>query len=402
LLLEDLDKINSQYLQSLCDQRCPESPSLDFKRNLPGNSDREKQEFLKDVCAMANSDGGDIVYGVEEADGCASVVASLSGEVPDAASRRLLQILDAGIEPHITGFVLHQIDTAAGYVLLIRVPASYDGPHCIRVNASRRFVTRNGTSTADMSYDQIRSAFDRTATLAERSRRSIAERLQAIAQRKTPTPLMAGPTWVLHIVPLSGIAERRFVNLREVYNGSFTDFLGKGWDGGTRSFNFDGLAIHPGDSLGDGHYSYVHIFRTGVLEGGQLGGAKRQVGSNGPERAIVWSLSMSQYFHERAETFLRALKRWGFSGPALLQLALLNVQAFELGIGEVFHQFSHSTADRPHLIPPGVWIDAIDQTDVDVALRPSLDMVWQAFGQDRCLDFDENSGKYSPRKGLIC
>jgi hypothetical protein len=400
LLLEDLDKINAQYLQSLCDQRCPESFSLDFKRDLPGNSDREKQEFLKDVCAMANSDGGDIVYGVEEVDGCASAVTSLSGEAPDAAARRLRQILDAGLELRVPGIVLRQIDTAAGYVLLVRVPASYDGPHCIRINANRRFVMRNGTSTTDMSYDQIRSAFDRTATLAERSRRFVAERLHAIAQHKTPTPVIAGPTWVLHIVPLSGIAERQSVNLREIHQGSFTDFIAKNWSGGSRSFNFDGLAIHPGGRNDDGYYSYVHIFRTGILEGAQLGGAKRQVDSNGPERAIVWSLSMSQYFHELASTFLRALKRWGFSGPALLKLALLNVQGFELGIGEVFHQFSHGIADRPHLIPPEVWIDAIDQSDVDAALRPSLDMIWQAFGQDRCLDFDETSGRYSPRHGI--
>ncbi len=81
----------------------------------------------------------------------------------------------------------------------------------------------------------------------------------------------------------------------------------------------------------------------------------------------------------------------------MLGVALLDVQGYELAIGDMFHRFSRAITDRPHLIPPEVWIDNLDTVNVDDALRPSLDILWQAFGRERCLDFDGNSGVYSPR-----
>ena len=348
---------------------------------------------------MANADGGDIVYGMEELDGCAVALVPITTDDPDAASRRLLQVLDAGLEPRVPGVTLRHVEVEKGYILLVRVHASYDGPHCIRMNANRRFVTRNGTTTADMTYDQIRSAFDRTATLAERARQLIAERREAISARRTPTPILKGPVFALHLVPLAGIAERRIVNLRDVYQTTFTNFIGNDWGGGSRTFNFDGLTVHQGGDHEDGHYSYVHIFRTGALEAARLAGGKRRLDQNGPERSIVWSLDMSKYFYATASQFLRALKGWGYSGPALLGLALLDVQGYELGIGDVFHRFSRGTADRPSLTPPEVWLNSIDREDIDDALRSSLDIIWQAFDQECCPDFDKASGRYSPRRG---
>ncbi len=56
--------IRLQHIEDLIEHQVPESRNLEFKRQLPGNSDSEKKEFLADVTAMANSGGGDIVYGM--------------------------------------------------------------------------------------------------------------------------------------------------------------------------------------------------------------------------------------------------------------------------------------------------------------------------------------------------
>jgi hypothetical protein len=398
MLLEDLGQVTAEYLQRLCNDRCPESETLDFKRELPGNSDKEKHELLKDVCALANASGGDLVYCIEEDGGAATSIVPATSEPEDAAKRRLAQILDAGLEPRVAGISFKHIDVAGGYALIVRVPTSYDGPHCVRINSNRRFVTRNGTGTSDMTFEQIRSAFDRTAALAETARNFVNTRQDLIAKRKTPTPTLQGPNWVLHLVPLAGIAQRKTVNLREVHAQSFSRFAGPDWGGISRTFNFDGLAVHPGGAQADGYYVYTHIFRTGALETAQLGGDKRQTTQGGPERAIVWSLDMSKFFHSSVTKFIEAARSWGFAGPALLGVAIVNVQGFELGIGNAFHRFSQATADRPNLILPEVWINSLDTVSIDDAIRPSLDMLWQAFGVERCLDFDEETGAYSPRR----
>jgi predicted HTH transcriptional regulator len=201
LLLQKLEDIDADFLRQLCDDKCPESASLDFKRELPRSSkkeeeDKDKQELLKDVCAFANTDGGDLVYGISDKDGAAEKVMPIVDEAADAAERRLRQVLDAGIEPRIQGIRFQRVEIDTSYVLIVRVPASFDGPHCARRDNLRRFVMRNGTLTSDMTYDQLRAAFDRTATLAEQARRFIDERLRLIKVRETPKLLVEGPAWV--------------------------------------------------------------------------------------------------------------------------------------------------------------------------------------------------------------
>lgn len=399
MLLDDISQVNAQFLQQLCDDRCPESETLDFKRDLPGNSDKEKHELLKDICALANASGGDLVYGIDEMDGVAATIVPVSVEPADNAKRRISQVLDAGLEPRVPGVRLHHVDVPGGYALVVRVPASYEGPHCLRTNNNRRFVVRNGAGTTDMSYEQIRSAFDRTATLAEKARHFIATRNDLISRRKTPTPMMSGPIWVLHLVPISGMAERRVVDLRKLYSESFIEFGGQDWGGCSRTFNFDGLSVHPGAVQDEGYYTYNHIFRTGALEAARIGGSTLSINRGEPTRSVVWSLDMSKFFYRTASTFIQSLKGWGFAGPALLGVAILEVKGYELGIGGAFHRFSKAAVDRQHLIPPEVWIDNLETVSVDDALRPSLDVLWQAFGMERCLDFDPKSGAYSPRPG---
>lgn len=401
-----LDKIDEALLLELCEEECPESQTLEFKRELPGKQDQDKHELCKDVVALANAEGGDLVYGIEEKDGVAGSIVGITTESADVAIRRINQVLDAGIEPRIHGLRIQQIPVSDGYVLILRVPSSYDGPHCIRTNSNnkqqRRFVMRNGTMVSDMSYDQIRGAFDRTATLAEQARRFIATRRELIAKGETPVPLKAGPQLVVHLVPISGLAGRMTVDLKPIYGRSWTDFLGINWHNGSFAFNLDGLVVHEGGVGQEDYYGYNHIFRTGALEGVELGGALEK-NSQGNEKANVWPYQMSVFFYYSIIKFIKSLKFWGFSGPALLGFSILNVKDCELEIGNSFRPSRHpKKSDRQHLVPSDVWIEDIETVDddglIDNVIRPLLDTLWQAFGVERCLDFDDATGKFKPRQ----
>lgn len=397
MLLETLERLDGEQLTRLCDDHCPESDTLDFKRDLPGSSEKDKQEVLKDVCSLANTDGGDLVYGIDEKEGFASKMAPLSGEQADAAKRRLSQVLDAGLEPRVQGIRLHHVEVEGGYVLVIRVPASFDGPHCVRSDNKRRFVMRNGTSTTDLSFDQLRAAFDRTATLAERARSLVAGRIESIIHHKTPKPMENGPLWVIHLVPIAGLTGRKTVDLATLDSRDWRQLLGSDWANGSRTFNLDGIVVYPSASTNERYYTYHHMFRTGSMEGVRLGGGVRQGQDGDPDQSIVWSLDMSKYFRNTVNSFIRLAKSYGFAGPAVLNLAVLHVGGYELRIGEAYHPFRPSVSDRPHLVLPEVWIENLDTASVDDAVRPLMDMLWQAFGCARCLDFDATTGAYSPR-----
>jgi len=84
-------------LREGCRERWPESQTLDFKRELPGLDARGRNEFLKDVCAMANADGGDLVYDIAEEGGAAREPGPIGTAPVFNAMRQTLQSLGVQI-----------------------------------------------------------------------------------------------------------------------------------------------------------------------------------------------------------------------------------------------------------------------------------------------------------------
>lgn len=374
--------LSEAILRELVAQRCPESQTLDFKRALPGTSDREKSEFLKDVCAFANRDGGDLVYGISEEGGAAKDLIPIVGEAPDVAKRRLGQILDAGLEPRVIGIQIKDITVADGSVLVIRVPASFNGPHRYTVNNVSRFAMRNGTFTTEMTYDQLRAGFDRTATLAERASRFRQDRVLALSQGQTWQKFAIGPLCVVHLVPIGAMAGGEKVDIQSLYN-NYTPFIFEGWRGASRSTNLDGLIVYApwgGDGL---LTAYTQVFRSGALE------AAFSCGRQHDGRNLIPSGLVARYFREAMLKFMQHSRALQIGGPAIAGVAVLSVADYEFALGQQFFRADAAKADRNHLILPDAWISSIEAaTNVDEVARPLLDTLWQAFGVECCPYYD--------------
>jgi predicted HTH transcriptional regulator len=125
-----------------------EGRDLEYKRDWPGNSDDDRKEFLADVSSLANAQGGDLVFGVEDADGIATAIPGVDPTNQDAAILRLENILRDGIEPRLSVRV-HWILLSNGRgALVIRVPGSLAAPHRVIFKNSGRFFNRNSRGSA--------------------------------------------------------------------------------------------------------------------------------------------------------------------------------------------------------------------------------------------------------------
>ncbi len=256
---------------------------------------------------------------------------------------------------------------------------------------------RNGTSTADLTFEQLRSAFDRTATLIELARRFLADRTKLIAERRTPKRLLGGPIRVVHLVPMGGLAGRQPPNLVSLNNQGFTQFIESDWGGGRRSFNLDGMVMFPASASPEDHCGYSQVFRNGIMEAAAVTGEVIKSNPGQPERQVVWATDTTKFFRERTETFISAAKDWGMVGPAVLSYGLLNVNGYELATSTHFFLRAKPESDRPHLVAPELWIDSLESVGIDQIVRPLLDILWQGFGLERCLDFDAKTGDYRPQ-----
>ena len=178
-----LDQVSEADLQRLVDNRVPENITLEFKREAYGANDQAKKEWLKDISALANTAGGDLIIGVEEEDGVASKLVGISSTTADEEIRRLEAILQDGLEPRLIGTQIRPVDlSAGGFVLVVRVLRSWNAPHRVVYQRSNRFYGRNAVSAFELGVEQLRNAF---LGVAETERQLTDFRLERLMRLKS-------------------------------------------------------------------------------------------------------------------------------------------------------------------------------------------------------------------------
>ena len=66
MLDHSLEKIGFGDINRFVQEKWSEGKTVDYKRDSYGSKDEDKKELLKDVSSFANSQGGDILIGVDE------------------------------------------------------------------------------------------------------------------------------------------------------------------------------------------------------------------------------------------------------------------------------------------------------------------------------------------------
>lgn len=145
-------------VERLIANRTPESPSLEYKRQIDLATDSQRAEVLKDLSGIGNGGGGLIVYGIAED----PANSELPGEVFPMTDRGLSGVLEdivrSGIRPPLL-MTLSLVEGADGFVLVADVHRSPLGPYMVETYGERRYFTRQGTRTVPMSEQQVRDAY---------------------------------------------------------------------------------------------------------------------------------------------------------------------------------------------------------------------------------------------------
>jgi len=187
LLGHRFERIDWETLQRAKDERIEESRTLDFKEALPDIESKEsKREFLEDVCALANTAGGLLLYGVKEArdeNSKLGHIAEIPGIAPDAIpadlKSRIQELVRSSFDPRFSGVEIDWIDLPddGNRVLKVGVERSPRAPHRVTSNGSREFMFRSMTSSEKMDAEQVTDSVRRSLLAA----RSAFDRIQALA-----------------------------------------------------------------------------------------------------------------------------------------------------------------------------------------------------------------------------
>ncbi|MFC1592991.1 helix-turn-helix domain-containing protein [Candidatus Omnitrophota bacterium] len=146
MINNDIEAITENDLQALIDNEVLECKTMEYKQALPGDSDREKKEFLADVSSFANASGGDLIYGIAEDKntGKPKPLDGLEIENDDKEILRLDHIIRTGIQPRLPSINIRAIPLEnAKVALIIRVVKSWISPHRVILGDHDKFYSRN-------------------------------------------------------------------------------------------------------------------------------------------------------------------------------------------------------------------------------------------------------------------
>jgi len=132
---------NETNLQEHVTNMVQECLNLDYKRSDSlVNNEHNKNEISKDVSAFANSDGGLIIYGIEERGHLPIRVDD--GVDPTGKREWLEQVINSKIHPRINGIIIKQIDLSSHTnraVFVVQIPVGTTAHQASDLKYYRRY-----------------------------------------------------------------------------------------------------------------------------------------------------------------------------------------------------------------------------------------------------------------------
>lgn len=386
--ISHLRQFDEEFLKSLIGES-REQRDLDFKgvKILDKSSKKNvAEELCKDIAAFANTDGGLIILGMEEAQGTAT---ELTGFDPFIDLEQQVQSwelsISKGIDPGIIGLHFHIVDlvSSGNKAVVIEIPRSYAQPHMVR--ASQMIYIRRSGHNDPMRISELRHAFNLSETYIQNVRKFRSERLKSLAgDSPTPTdipiPIILktdGVFLALHVIPFSfsesliDLEALRSVPLPIVDGGHFN------LDGYVRIFTQN---------------DYVQFYRNGVVE--YVTWIGEYSGSN--KEAVIDIIDFENKALSELHEVLSVQEYLGEFTPQLVALTLINrttsperIARFDL---RQHHPPQHDTSIRRRVIALPETIDHGGDPVLDriaPLFQPAFDMLWNSAGEVRSISYDK-------------
>ena len=154
-----MDLNSEKDIENLIKNKIQEDTNIDYKIPDFSKSDFNK-EIAKDVSAMANSDGGIIIYGIREENHFPEEIFWIKTD--EGYCERIEQIINSRIFRKIEGIKVKKIlsDDKTKFVIVVNVPKSDAAPHQVHDdNNQRRYYKRHGSITEQMEHYEIEDLF---------------------------------------------------------------------------------------------------------------------------------------------------------------------------------------------------------------------------------------------------
>lgn len=393
MLPVNLNDLSPAHIEGLVTSEVPESLTLDYKQQLPTDQKEEKREFLYDVAALANSTGGDLIYGIaerrDEDDKATGLPDRLLGNrfanLQDEEIRLSNFIRDC-ITPKIIGASVRSVRCSDGDALVVRVPTSRNKPHMVTMGGVDRFYKRTGTVSHKMSWDEIRRAFSEQGELRETIAAWRDHRSNLIEEGRGPVLLSNNVAMLFHVIPADAFTHGLFTaawrmeksEKREVFvpHGNYY-----------QRYNADGYLCHSNRAVAgppqktDGYWGYTQLFRSGIAEYTFSHFFRPPIGLQFP---LIDGQEVEQALVHCYADAIGRYQREGRTGVAYVCFSLVGIEDKQIFSTLMSWARREYGIRQNSFASPEVMVDLSEgeERPFPRALRPLVDTFWQLDGRE--------------------
>lgn len=379
---KSLDSISPEDIMWLCENAASESTTLEFKLTLPSANRDGKVGFLADVTALANTRGGDLIFGIQEEDSKAVAAPGVAAEGINETIHGLEQRMLHGVDPALPPQEFRAISIGPDKVaLVVRVRPSWNAPHRVTVENHNAFYGRHSKGNFVMDVHQLREAFEARGSLESRMTEFLVERFHYLSNYSAIPRLAEAAYAAVHILPFSSFRSGARLDLRaheSVIRESLRVLP-------LHFYDFDGYCS---SGVGPRPAIYTKLFRSGILEHGRAIGTRNggQVDGLEIDRALRFALA----------TYLPLLRNLGVQAPLGVSYALVSVHSCELKnvaiSGREVPEDGHP-ADRANFQPTILLLNEFSDEKARLG-KAFLDSIWNGFGYAECYLFDLDAWRF--------
>jgi len=378
------DTLKEEDINRLVSNKVPENKSLDYKKELKISQDKDKKELLFDVTSMSNTDGGCLIYGIEESKdekgqntGTPESIVGIDIGNYDKLAQQIEDIIKGNTEPRIANIALKHITVDKKSILVVGVSKSLGLPVMVTFNETNKFYRRRNSGKYCVDVYELNQMFMQNLVLKESAEKFRLQRIEKVKSLKVFPNLSTTSSFFIHIIPYS-FQNDQVLDLTNAHQMGLSKFMRpmnlSGWD---EMYNVDGFATWSGMN-NPKIISYDQLFRNGIYEvyTSTLFGERDL--TTGGKIICMYGQPFIPDVLKKVQEGLIVLKKFQIEPPFIISLSMIGMK------GAVI--YSTTSWGRPFLVdeiylPPT--IIPTFEADIYSLLRPIFDIIWQAVSENQ-------------------
>lgn len=375
------DQLNTDDIKRLVQNQVKETKALDYKRELNLAQDKDRKEFLFDIASMFNTEGGCLIFGIEESKdhkgqntGIPKSITGIPVDNYDKLSQQIEDIIKGNTEPSITNIALNHLDVDGQSVLVVGISKGLGLPAMVTFNETNKFYRRRNSGKYAVDVYELNQMFMQNQVLKESAEKFRHQRIDKVRNLKVFPTLDNTASFFIQIIPFSFLSEQTldFTNVQGMHlSRIMKPIYTNGWDA---MFNLDGYATFSSSSDHQKIDGYDQIFRNGIYEAytsrifGQADKAGRKVNNLYGDDFIPETL-------EKINSGLSVLKQFQIEPPFLICMSIHNILG---GTITGLQGYPRPFMTEDVVLPPIVI--QTNESDLYAQLKPIYDILWQSVG----------------------